>query len=116
MLAARSRIRADAARKYPNVTVNLAIRTTGVYGKTGYTYDDPTRGPIRNEPGSPRAGQFQIWRLLQQGVSVGVLTLDDPAAKALRDQLDGRRTWYIGKVNRELRDLLNAIKNKTVTF
>lgn len=116
LLTTRARIRTAAARTYPNVTVDLVIRSTGAYGKVGYTYSDPNRGPIRNEPGNPRAGQFQIWRLLQQGISVGILTLDDPATQAVQDTLDGRRQWYIGKVNQELRDLLNAIKNRTVTF
>jgi hypothetical protein len=116
LIETRDAVRSAITGQYPGVDVRLRVRVPGVYGNLGYTWTDDQRGTMKNEPGDLRAGQFQVWRLLQQGVDVGILKLDDATVQAISNQLDGKQQWYIGTINRELRNLLTGIKNGSISF
>ncbi|MFE7618223.1 hypothetical protein, partial [Streptomyces sp. NPDC057496] len=119
LIKTRQIIQEEALKVRPPVNVDIAVRAVGVYGgsdqwtsRSGTTYT--------NQRGDSAAGRAQIQRLLEEGISVGLLTLTDVTTQAAAAKLTQLQHDYIadpeeGK-NKELKALIDGIKAGEITF
>ncbi|MFI8438952.1 hypothetical protein ACIGJO_35540 [Streptomyces sp. NPDC079020] len=119
LIRVRNKIRQEASTLHPPIKVDLAVRAVAVYGgKDRWT--SPSGTTYVNQPGDPQAGKAQISRLLDNGISVGLLTLTDVTTQAAAAHLTQLQHAYIaheeeGK-NKELKSLIDAIRRKKISF